>query len=82
MSADQTSNGPDDISNVLSWLFQFNPDEMTASPLQQFSENSLRVTLMQESWQDAGIDYADPGTVHQFYFSDPNLLVINLNQSR
>jgi hypothetical protein len=78
----QGTGGNEHMSEILSWVQQFNPSEIESTPLLPHNDNSLRMTLIQESWENADIDQSDPGTVRQFYFEDEGLLIVDLNQDR
>lgn len=43
------------------------------------NRESLRMTIMQQAWRDAGIDIENPGRWKQYYFENSGFVLIDLN---
>ena len=56
-----------------------NLPRMKSSNLIRHTGGSVRLTVMQDAWVDAGREYEDPGSVLQMYFPSSDLLLIDLS---
>lgn len=75
-----------DTQSLLARLIDIKPTldipKYEHSGLQRHNASSLRLTIMEDAWKDAGIDQENPGEVNQYYFEEEGLLVVDLDQDR